>query len=106
MLFRSEVIDANRSQITTAIGSHRLPAVYPWRLFVLMGGLMSYGESVPGFHHRSATYVHRILKGTPAAELPIEQPSNHELAINIGAAKAQGLEIPKVVLFRADHLVQ
>lgn len=84
---------------------HKLPAVYPWHFFAEAGGLMSYGTSFPAFHHRSATYVSRILRGAKAGELPIEQPSKFELIVNVGAARAQGLAIPQSVLFRADHLI-
>ncbi len=85
---------------------HRLPAIYPWRFFVEVGGLMSYGTSIPGFHHRAATYVSRILKGAKPGELAIEQPTKFELIVNLKTAKALGIEIPKTVLFRADELIQ
>lgn len=101
-----QVLDHNRRQIATIAAKHRLPAIYPWRFFVEAGGLMSYGTSLPGFHHRSATYVSRILRGANPAELAIEQPTQFELVVNVVAAKAQGLTIPQSVLFRADQLIQ
>jgi putative ABC transport system substrate-binding protein len=67
---------------------------------------MSYGESIPGFHYRSANYVDRLLKGANAADLAIERPSKFDLTINLRTAKALGLEIPKSVLFRADEVIQ
>jgi putative tryptophan/tyrosine transport system substrate-binding protein len=100
-----QVLDHNRSEVVAMAAKHRLPAVYPWHFFAEAGGLMSYGTSFPAFHHRSATYVSRILRGANAGELPIEQPSKFELIVNVGAARAQGLAIPQSVLFRADHLI-
>jgi putative ABC transport system substrate-binding protein len=67
---------------------------------------MSYGESIPGFHHRSATFVNRILKGANPGELAIERPTKFELMVNVKTAKALGVEIPKSVLFRADEVIE
>lgn len=100
-----QVLDHNRSEIVWMAAKLKLPAVYPWQFFADAGGLMSYGANLPAFHHRSATYVSRILRGAKAGDLPIEQPAKFELAVNVGAAKAQGLTIPQSVLFRADHLI-
>jgi putative ABC transport system substrate-binding protein len=101
-----QVIDHHRSAITAMATANRLPAVYPWRFFAEAGGLISYGTNFPGFHHRSATYVSRILRGAKPGALPIEQPSNFELVVNVGAAKALGLLLPPTLLFRADELIQ
>jgi len=100
-----ETLDHQRHQIAALAAKHRLPAVYAWRVSVDAGGLMSYSPSLPAFHHRAATYVSRILKGEKAGELPIEQPTKFELAINVRAARALALEIPRTLLFRADELV-
>ena len=70
---------------------NRLPAVYPWREFVDGGGLMSYGVSVPDLFRRAATYVDKLLKGANPADLPVEQPTKFELAVNLRTAKALGL---------------
>jgi putative ABC transport system substrate-binding protein len=102
----SHILDHSRGEIASLATKNRLPAIYPWRFFVDAGGLMSYGTSLPGFHHQSATYVSRILKGTRPGDLAIEQPTKFELIINLKAAKAIGLKIPKAVLFRADELIQ
>jgi putative ABC transport system substrate-binding protein len=101
-----EVLDPNRAEIAAQAAKLRVPAVYWWRFFVDAGGLMSYGDSIPAFHYRSATYVSRILKGARPAELAIEQPSKFDLVVNLKAAKALGMEIPKAVLFRADDIIQ
>ena len=101
-----QVIDANRPLIIALAAKQNLPAVYPWRFFPEMGGLMSYGTSIPGFHHRSATYVTRILRGAKPGDLPIEQPTKYELVLNLKTAKALGLEVPKAVVLRADEIIQ
>jgi putative ABC transport system substrate-binding protein len=100
------VTDPHRHEIVALAAKLRLPAMYWWRFYTEAGGLMSYGESIPAFHHRSATYVSRILKGANAGELAIERPSKFELTVNLKTAKALGIEIPKAILFRADDIIQ
>jgi putative ABC transport system substrate-binding protein len=101
-----QVIDPHRKELVGIAAKYRIPAIYPWRFFVEAGGLMSYGTSIPAFHHRSATYVSRILKGANPGDLAIEQPTTFELIVNAAAAKAQGLALPQSLLFRADQLIQ
>jgi putative ABC transport system substrate-binding protein len=84
----------------------RLPAVYTAREFVAAGGLMAYGPDVPALHRRVAVYVDKILKGAKPADLPVEQPTTFDLAINLKTAKALGLTIPQALLLRADEVVQ
>jgi ABC-type uncharacterized transport system substrate-binding protein len=83
----------------------RIPAMYESRLHVDLGGLMSYGPSLPEMHRRAADYVDKILKGARPGDLPIEQPTNFELIINRKAAKSQGFQIPESVLVRADEVI-
>jgi putative ABC transport system substrate-binding protein len=100
------VIDPHRKELVAIAEQLRLPAIYPWRFFVEAGGLMSYGTSIAAFHHRSATYVSRILKGAKPGDLAIEQPTTFELVVNVAAAKTQGLALPQALIFRADQLIQ
>jgi putative ABC transport system substrate-binding protein len=102
----AQVLDHHRSEVAALAAKYKLPAIYTWRFSVDAGGLMCYSTSLPDFHYRSATYVSRILRGEKAGELPIEQPRKFELVINLKAAKAIGIELPKAVLFRADELIQ
>jgi ABC-type uncharacterized transport system substrate-binding protein len=83
----------------------RLPAVYPFRVFVDNGGLMCYEASQPALYRGVAYYVDRILKGAKPGDLPVEQPTKFELAINLKTAKALGLIIPEPLLMRADQLI-
>ena len=85
---------------------HRLPAVYAWRASVAQGALMSYGPDVYDLFRRSASYVDRILKGAKPADLPVQQPTKFELAINLKTAKALGLTIPDRVLAIADEVIE
>jgi putative tryptophan/tyrosine transport system substrate-binding protein len=85
---------------------HRLPAIYPWQLYVDAGGLMSYGTSIPAFHRRSAVFVDKILRGGNAAEIPVEVPTKFDLVINLKTARALGLTIPPSLLARADHVLE
>jgi len=108
LMVRAEprVMDPHRRQIVAAAAKLKLPAIYWFRFYAEAGGLMSYGESIPAFHHRSASYVSRILKGAKAGDLAIEQPTKFELTVNMKTAKALGIEIPKAILFRADEVIQ
>jgi putative ABC transport system substrate-binding protein len=84
----------------------RLPTMHGWREFTDAGGLMSYGPSLRDGYQRLATFVDKILRGTAAADLPIERPTRFELVINVKTAKALGLTIPQSVLLRADDVIE
>jgi putative ABC transport system substrate-binding protein len=98
--------DAHRDMISALATRYQLPAVYPFPFFVRSGGLISYGPDITDSYRRAAGYVDRILKGEKPADLPVQQPTKIDLAINLKAAKALGLEIPRTLLARADEVVE
>jgi ABC-type uncharacterized transport system substrate-binding protein len=95
-----------RMRIVELAARNRLPAIYPSRRAVEVGGLMSYGPDLPDLFRRAATYVDRILKGARPAELGVEQPTKFELAVNLKTARSLGLNIPESLRRRADHVIQ
>jgi putative tryptophan/tyrosine transport system substrate-binding protein len=96
----------HRDLIVGFAARHRLPAIYPFRLFAAAGGLMSYGPNPTEPFERAADYVHRILKGEKPGELPVQGSSKYDLALNVKTAKALGLEIPSKLLFTADEVIE
>jgi putative ABC transport system substrate-binding protein len=102
----SAVAASQRKQIAELALQSRLPAIYPHAEFVRDGGLMAYGVSFPDLDKRAATYVDKILKGSKAGDLPVEQPTKFELVINLKAARQIGLTIPPNVLARADRVIR
>ena len=97
---------AHRTEITLLAARYSLPALYPFRLFTELGGLLSYGNDLTDQFRRAATYANRILKGTKPSELPVEAPVKFELVINLKTAKALGLEVPPTLLARADEVIE
>jgi putative ABC transport system substrate-binding protein len=100
------LLQANRKLIAELATKHRLPAIYVSMDFIDAGGLIAYGPSYPELYRRAAAYVDKILRGAKPGDLPIEQPTKFELVINLKAAKALGLTIPKSILLRADEVIQ
>jgi putative tryptophan/tyrosine transport system substrate-binding protein len=102
----SRLMTDNQKRLVGFALKSRLPAAYASREAVDAGGLMSYGADLADSYRRVATYVDRILKGAKPADLPVEQPTKFELAINLKTAKHIGLTIPKPVLARADRVIK
>ena len=94
------------TRIVEFTAHHRLPAMYQVRSYVDAGGLMSYGPSFAAIGRRAATYVDKILKGAKPADLPVEQPTQFELVINLKTAQALGITIPPHLLVLADEVIK
>lgn len=100
------LVNANRVRIVTLAIGARLPTVFGERENVDAGGLMSYGPNIPDMFRRAAGLVDKILHGTKPADIPVEQPTNFELVINMKTAKTLGLVIPPTLLSRADEVIE
>jgi len=95
-----------RGLIAELAGKGRLPTIYPWRQCVEAGGLMSYGIDLSDVGHRIADLVDQILKGARPGDIPIFQPTHFELSINLKTAKALGIELPPLLVARADNVIE
>jgi putative tryptophan/tyrosine transport system substrate-binding protein len=100
------VAGSNQKLIADLAAKHRLPAIYPRGDFVASGGLMSYGPDQAETFRRVVAMVDKILKETRPADIPVEQPTKFELAINLKTAKTLGLRIPPVVMMRAEKVIK
>jgi putative tryptophan/tyrosine transport system substrate-binding protein len=100
------VFQTHRQAVVELAASRRLPAIYPERAFVEAGGLMYYGASLSDTWRHVAAHVDKVLKGAKPADLPVEQPTQFELVINLKTARQLGLKIPQSVLLRADQLLE
>ena len=97
---------SNIGRIIDFMTKNGLPGFFQTRENVLAGGLMSYGASFPDLFRQGASYVHKILEGAKPEDLPVQQPTKFELVINLKTAKALGLEIPPMLLTRADEVIE
>lgn len=98
--------DAHREEITSLVARYRLPAIYAYRFFAALGGLLSYGADLDDNFRRAADYVDRVLKGEKPADLPVQAPTKFELAINLKTAKVLGLTVPPSLLAQADEVIE
>ena len=98
--------DAHRAEITSLADRYRLPAVYPFRFYAELGGLLSYGNDPLDNFRRAAIYADRILKGVKPSELPVQAPVKFEMVLNRKTAKALGLEVPLSIELRADEVIE
>jgi putative tryptophan/tyrosine transport system substrate-binding protein len=96
----------HRDLILALAEKHRLPAVYPFRLFVEKGGLISYGTDQVAMFGQTAPYVDRILRGAKPAELPVQTPTKYETTLNLKTAKALGLNVPPGLIVAADEVFE
>ena len=95
----------HRAQIISLAARLRVPTIYPYRYFVDDGGLLSYGVDPLDLFRRAPEYVSRILHGAAPADLPVQAPTKFELVINLRAAKALDLRVPRILLAGADALI-
>ena len=93
-------------EFNTSAQSARLPITSGTREFVEAGGLVSYGVNYVHLYRRAAEHIDRILRGTKPADIPIEQPTKFDLVVNLTTAKALGLEVPPMLVARADEVIE
>lgn len=106
IIFADVLTVAYQKKLADLALENRLPAMFGFREFVDMGGLISYGSSLPGLWRRAASYVDKILRGASPGDLPIEQPTRFELVVNLKTAKTLGLEMPATLLVHADEVIE
>jgi putative ABC transport system substrate-binding protein len=106
LVFADPVLNLHYARIVALAAKNRLPAMYGLKEIAAAGGLMAYGANRTGQYRRAATYVDKILKGTQPADLPVEQPTEIELVINLKTAKTLGLTFPLPLLGRADEVIE
>ena len=102
----SPLLGIHRETIIALADRHRLPAVHPYRHFVVGGGLISFGPDLVDQYRRAASYVDRIFKGEKPADLPIHLPTKFETLLNLKTANSLGIKVPTTILLRADEVIE
>jgi putative ABC transport system substrate-binding protein len=102
----SPLINITARLIISLAARHRLPATYPFRSFVVDGGLIGYGPDPIDQHRQAAGYLDRVLKGEKPADLPVQAPTKFDLTINLATAKVLGLKVPASLLARANEIIE
>jgi putative ABC transport system substrate-binding protein len=105
MVASDNFLSGRAAQIASLAARYAIPAIYPWRDYVVAGGLMSYGTSISEAYRQSALYVGHILKGAKPADIPVQEPTKFEFVINAATAKALHIEVPLSLQIRADEIV-
>lgn len=106
ILLPHAIIEINRVFIIEKAADVRIPVIYPLRHYAEAGGLIAYGLEPHDLYGQAAVYVDRILRGTKPAELPVQQPTKFELAINVKTARALGIEVPATLLSLANKVIE